>query len=323
MTFSSDTLPQSFTEAERFSLFRDLYVANYVSVDLFRDPSMPFRMQMEFSQVRSVSIGRFEGTITTFRRGQSQVNAAGNDDFCFTINTGRTLIATEFGPKQTILTPGSGMLIGYAEAGSFDVKAPGSWLSLTVPRKIMNTLVRSGDDLLGKQVPAESEVIKHLVRYTGILRGRTEIAPSALADHIETTLLDLIVLALDQKDELTSIASGRGLQAARAQAILDDLHRHFANSALTPNVLARRHGVSERYVHTLLEHTGKTFSEHLLDVRLERARSMLRNPQFANMSIAQIGDHCGFSDTSHFIRRFRQRFNATPGGYRSDPPGRS
>jgi AraC-like DNA-binding protein len=67
-----------------------------------------------------------------------------------------------------------------------------------------------------------------------------------------------------------------------------------------------------RYVHHLLEPTGRTFSEHLLDRRLARAVELLRDPSHEIRRIADIAFEVGFKDLSYFNRMFRRRYGGTP-----------
>jgi transcriptional regulator GlxA family with amidase domain len=71
-----------------------------------------------------------------------------------------------------------------------------------------------------------------------------------------------------------------------------------------------------RYLHRLLEPTGRSFSEHLLAHRLERAAAMLRDPRFSRVKISDVAEKAGFSSISNFNRSFRHAFGDTPFGMR-------
>ena len=81
--------------------------------------------------------------------------------------------------------------------------------------------------------------------------------------------------------------------------------------------VAARQGVSPRYVQILFEEAGTTFSEFVLERRLEAARNMLASPRYAIWSIAAIAFEAGFGDVSHFNRRFKRRYLMTPSELRS------
>ena len=70
--------------------------------------------------------------------------------------------------------------------------------------------------------------------------------------------------------------------------------------------------MSPRYLHRLLEPTGRSFAQHLLQSRLDRAAAILRNPDCARFNIGEIAVQAGFSDISHFNRSFRRTFGDTP-----------
>jgi AraC-like DNA-binding protein len=76
--------------------------------------------------------------------------------------------------------------------------------------------------------------------------------------------------------------------------------------------------ISRRYVQKLLdEGTGKSFTEHLAECRLERAFAMLTDPHHLHLAIIDIAFGVGFGDVSHFNRTFRRRFGETPSGVRA------
>lgn len=70
--------------------------------------------------------------------------------------------------------------------------------------------------------------------------------------------------------------------------------------------------MTPRYVHLLLEETGKTFTHHVLERRLQKAAALLADPRWCERRIADIALAAGFTDLSHFSRAFRRRYGATP-----------
>jgi len=63
-------------------------------------------------------------------------------------------------------------------------------------------------------------------------------------------------------------------------------------------------------------HTGTTFCEELYACRLHRAQRLLCDRRFDGLGIAEIAWNCGFSEPSHFTRRFRERFGSAPSAFR-------
>jgi len=81
-------------------------------------------------------------------------------------------------------------------------------------------------------------------------------------------------------------------------------------------VIATSLGVTPRYVHLLLEETGRSFTHHVLERRLEKAAVLLRDPLWRARKVADIAAESGFTDLSYFNRSFRRRFGGTPSGIR-------
>lgn len=103
---------------------------------------------------------------------------------------------------------------------------------------------------------------------------------------------------------------------ALLRRVTETIRGRCHESDLDPAKVAAAVGLSRRYVHMLFASAGTTFSRELYDCRLQRARRLLCNKRFDGLGIAEIAWNCGFSEPSHFTRRFRDRFGSTPSAYR-------
>ena len=81
--------------------------------------------------------------------------------------------------------------------------------------------------------------------------------------------------------------------------------------------------ITPRYIQRLLEETGATFSEHVLEHRLRKAWRLLADPN-CHDKVATVAYDCGFIDLANFNRVFRRRFGETPtavrGAHAAPPP---
>lgn len=109
-------------------------------------------------------------------------------------------------------------------------------------------------------------------------------------------------------------------RSARRAAILRAIENRSGDPNLSAVAVAKLLGVTTRYIHLLLEETGKSFTHHLLERRLEKAALMLRDARWAHRKIADIAVEAGFTDLSYFNRAFRRRFGATPSEMRDRTP---
>lgn len=102
----------------------------------------------------------------------------------------------------------------------------------------------------------------------------------------------------------------RGGSGARifGQAVREIVARH--TEALRMQDVARAVGLSDRHFARMMQAgSGTGFSEHLLMVRLMRARDRL---VAGAESVSAIAATCGFGSRDHLIRAFRQSFGLTP-----------
>ncbi|CAA0087064.1 HTH-type transcriptional regulator CdhR [Zhongshania aliphaticivorans] len=91
------------------------------------------------------------------------------------------------------------------------------------------------------------------------------------------------------------------------------LARNIATPLNIPE-LAKQSGLSERSFHRRFRQiTGLPPLQYVQKLRIELAKDLLQN---SNLSVDEIGQQCGYSDSSYFCRLFKQHCSASPGKYR-------
>ncbi len=95
----------------------------------------------------------------------------------------------------------------------------------------------------------------------------------------------------------------------RLLRVLAKMEQHL-DAPLSPCQLADYSHLSVRQLERLFRsHLGVTPSAYYMQLRLERARHLLRE---SNRSIGEIGVACGFNSSPHFTRSYRKQFNRSP-----------
>lgn len=100
---------------------------------------------------------------------------------------------------------------------------------------------------------------------------------------------------------------------ARLKRVLVD---RFEDPDLDPGTVAAAAGISKRHLHGTFAQAGATFGGVLMDIRLNRAAELLKDARFRSCPIGDVAWRCGFSDPSHFARRFRERHGISPLDFR-------
>lgn len=171
-----------------------------------------------------------------------------------------------------------------------------------------------------------SEIRRRMVEFLSALTRGVE-APlgyafaSAIRRIYETFDLPKIQEAFTEIcAEISELTAGRsGVYPAGSQRseLVQQAFRHMEANGLQPIGLAevaRASHVSASHLARLFRReTGRTVGDHLLSLRINRARELLATTECPALEVAA---NCGFESAEHFYRMFRRVTGVTPGSYR-------
>lgn len=132
-------------------------------------------------------------------------------------------------------------------------------------------------------------------------------------DEIVSLLLQSVLIYCMQnfRDTVKFLYAGTRLEG-RMLEIMNYMFENYQN--ITLRGLAHHFGYSEPYLCKLFrEETGSTFTQILRDFKLKQAKKLL---QTTDKKLNEICDTIGYSDTTQFIRDFKQQYGNTPAKYR-------
>lgn len=132
--------------------------------------------------------------------------------------------------------------------------------------------------------------------------------------------LELLATLLPLREAVPLAATGHPLSAARRKRrearlrqALDFMSRRL-HEPFSQTEVAREVGMSvSRFRAFFKETTGWGFAHYVRDQRVERAAKLLRE---TGDSVASIACLTGFSDQSHLLRCFKEKYGRTPTAYR-------
>ena len=164
-------------------------------------------------------------------------------------------------------------------------------------------------DVLMNVIKHNSQALALLLQYIRVL-AKTGLPSAAKACHLVSGhLIDLVILAAT--DSSLGESQIDCVLAARRAAVLDYITSHFCDPSLSGFSVAEKLGISQRYLQRLLESTGKTFTEHVNELRLDRAFKLLVT-EGTNKRISDIALDVGYSDLTNFYTHFKSRFGDSP-----------
>jgi AraC-like DNA-binding protein len=128
--------------------------------------------------------------------------------------------------------------------------------------------------------------------------------------------LELVSLTLEDRSEVpeSTLRRVRSPQRSAFRTAVRTLERAPLEDVSLAS-FARRVGLSERQVSRIFRaEFGKTFREHLVELRLERAKRLLRD---TDHNIVDVACKTGWGSLAHFNSVFRGRVGTTPSRFRA------
>jgi AraC-like DNA-binding protein len=306
--FSTDALPQR----DRFPMFCEEVVRRYAGLDANAPDQASFHAALELQRAGAINIGHISASAFDSARTASLVRD-GDDSLIVALLTQGNAYQTQRNDDQ-VLASGDVVICDCGYPGALNFISDAQFWDIRIPRQKLAALLprttRFAGMRLDRRLPAHHLLFGYLDSAFALdLGGR---AAELYGDHV----VDLIALALGAEGDARKAAEARGGRAAWRDTILHEIERRSGDPALNAVAVALVLGVTPRYVHLLLEETGKSFTHHLSEKRLEKAGALLRDPRWSERRIADIALAAGFTDLSYFNRTFRRCYGATPSDVR-------
>jgi AraC-like DNA-binding protein len=150
----------------------------------------------------------------------------------------------------------------------------------------------------------------------GLCRRADALAGDASAAAIGDATLELVramISSAGKDDDLRTSSVMNETLYTRIEAFI---HNHLTDPSLSPERIAQEHYISVRQLYKLVAHHELSLSEWIMSERLEGARRALAVHACTTTTIGTIAHQWGFTDPTHFSRRFRRAYGLSPREWR-------
>jgi AraC-like DNA-binding protein len=220
--------------------------------------------------------------------------------------------------REARIETGDAFLLPCGDCASIQVPHESQFTSVRLPRAALAGNVTNLEDAYCRRIPRDTPALVLLKRYLALLDDEAAALTDPSLQHSAVThVYDLLARTLGATPDAAALADGRGVRAARMKMIKGDIARHLTTARLSVHTIAARQHVSPRYVQRLFDECGSTFTEYVMEQRLERAHRLLSDPRLRDHTMTAIAFASGFNDLSHFQRRFRRRYGTPPSDLRA------
>jgi AraC-like DNA-binding protein len=307
-SFSTDLVP----ERDRVGFFRE-ELAKVLGLDVELLDDKPPKYQIDSILAGPIAINMVRGSPTRVSRTKAKL-ADSDDGFMFVLHTAHRREIKHNG-RETALEPGDACLVQNSRASIGTYPDGGSAIAVRIEGTALRALVRQPEALAGDRISHDHPGVSLLRGYLRSYSQASGLAPDLLRTfgfHV----IDIVVSILGTSRDGAAQAEAGGVRAARLRQVLDAIATRAFRPDFNVEAVATELRVTSRTIQMLLEETGSTFSEHVMEHRLRRAWRLLSDRQ-CSMKIAEIAFETGFNDLSHFYRTFRRRFGETPAAVRA------
>lgn len=146
--------------------------------------------------------------------------------------------------------------------------------------------------------------------YVGILCDGKSFFGAGINEDIIKASIDALTVAVNKLPELSANDS---MKDDRLLSMINYMQKNY--QTITLDSLSEAFNLSAPYVSKYIkDKSGKTFGEHITQIRLKRAKILLKR---GNMTVENISYSIGYPNAEHFTRVFKKEFNITPTQYRA------
>jgi AraC-like DNA-binding protein len=247
--------------------------------------------------------------------GENEIRRMRDDVFFLNMQLSGDLV-TQQDNRTARTRPGEFCLVDSTRPYQLDFE---DWhtLSIRIPRHLLLpgikrpetiTAIRLGDDGGGMGTV--------LSTYLRTLANCPDDLSPAAQEALVQSLIQLLTVAVTPTSGVTEGARDC-VRAHLRETIIAYVETNIASPELNTNSVARRFGVSPRYLQKLFEGAEYTFAEMVTRVRLQRVAEDLRCGAAHQASISEIAYRWGFLDFSSFCRAFRRRYGLSATEFRA------
>jgi AraC-like DNA-binding protein len=278
------------------------------------DPSPSIRHLMELSEFGAAAhLLRNTGTGVHIVRGPAQVRRGAPEQTAIGVQLrGHALLRTL--GRESVTTAGHLHLVDVTSPYSYRQFGDSDHKVLLVDNQQLGLPV----DVIRSAIPnlQESPIYALVRAHLAHLGDARDLSPvtQEMVGHASLQLVRTLISSTTdgarQREALNA-----SLQLRIMMYVDANLHDH----KLTPDSIAAAHNISTRHLYVLWVRANHelSLSQWIISRRLRKAETQLAEVDPATTTIAQIAHDCGFTDVSHFSRRFRESYGMTPREWRA------
>lgn len=269
-----------------------------------------FAGRLNAGKLDKLGLSRCESSPCKVTRTRREIARDGIDDILLGIWLKGHSLLTQ-GERKVILGPGTMLLQDTGRPFKHDFIEHTTSIVVSIPRQEIRA--RMGTRDLERVLSTGLPLAGLTADFISGLTTRVDALEQGTHRRLADQALDLISMAFTGNDAGVPLSSVRANALRRLKS---EIEKRLSDPGLKPADAAHAARISVRYANALLAKEGLSLERYIVQRRLECCRRALEDPLQAHRLVGEIAFAWGFSDHSHFTRRFRETFGMTPGDCR-------
>jgi AraC family transcriptional regulator, positive regulator of tynA and feaB len=296
---------------DRFDFWHSVACSRIVQHEARPDCRTNFSAEIELGLLGNLELIRSR---TSPMRVSHKATHASRDmwsDFLIVCQQVSGTLCMEHDGKEIILNSGDITLLDpmLSHEGRF-LSAPKTVVIKVLRRELEARLGKARDAIaqVVKPIGPENRLSSSLVAALPSLAGQMDVASG---DMVGNHALDLLAVSFAKTvlGTRSRISSSKALALSNVRSVVE---ARLTDPSLNAETVANQLGVSVRSVNRVLSEQQTSIARFIQTRRLERCRSALEDPKQVHRAVSEIAYAWGFSDMTHFGRRFKQHFGVLP-----------
>lgn len=294
---------------DRLTYWREIACRTFVELDFVTEAGPKFSANIRSASIGTIDLSLIETDAGKVLRTSEDIRRSSADEVLVSLQLrGKTII--QQGDRHVALTPGKMALYDTQKSYSIDVGRDSHQMVLKLPRSVVTRRMGAIAPYTARDICKANPVgglaknfIRMLPEYTNSI---DDIAKQKIADQA----LDLLALACARMRRQTEV---RSTHSSASLALLKSvIDANFTDPTFGPAMAAAASGMSVRNANYLLSSEDTSLEKYIISRRLDLSKTALQDGFQLHRSIQQIAFASGFSSSSHFSRKFKERFGITP-----------
>jgi AraC family transcriptional activator of tynA and feaB len=300
---------------DRFDYWHDVACRSIVNHDSQPECRLTFNAAIQAGALADIGLVVFENSPMDISRTPGQAAHATNDEIFLCRQLSGSL-ALEQNGRRIVLNAGDFTLIDplLPYVGRFFCGS--NLLVLKVPRRALEARVGKTREMVARHITACSAEASLTSSFLALLPSHAGRMRPANEQIIRDQVLDLVAASLTKM----VIGTDRARFSSALSVVLINvraaIEMRLSDAALDTATVAAAAGISVRYANAVLAREGTSIMRLIQTRRLERCRLALEDPLQSHRTLSEIAYGWGFSDMTHFSRRFKATYGVLPSEYR-------